>query len=103
MDPILPAVSLTCHVENAPRRRAIIVRMKSVRSTKQKHEVPWTLVASGKRATPRLVLVSRLDASPQRSKPNHRVESVDTSQVGRRLERAFIHAVKTAKRNAQKA
>ena len=103
MDPILPVVSMTCDVEMAPRPRAIMRAMKSARSTKQQHEVPWTLVASARRATPRLVLVSRLDASPQRSKPNNRAESVDTSQMGRRLERAFIHAVKMAKRNARKA
>jgi hypothetical protein len=90
-------------LQNGPRQRAIIALMKSARSTKQKHEVPWTLVASAKRATPRLVLVSRFDANPRRSKPNNRARGVDTSQVGRHLEQAFIRAVKTAKRNAGKA
>lgn len=94
---------MTCHAENASRQRAIMVTMKSARSTKQKHDVPWTLVASAKRARPRLVLASRFDATPHRSKSSHGARGVDTSQVGRRLESAFIHAVKTAKRSARKA
>jgi hypothetical protein len=74
--------------------------MKSAHSTRQKHEVPWTFVASAKRASPRRVLVSQLEPQRHGSKPRSVSRSVDTSQMGRRLEKAFIHAVKAVKRNA---
>jgi hypothetical protein len=74
--------------------------MSSARSTKQKHDTQWTFVASAKRATPRLVLVSDLDAKPRGRRPKHSVRPPDTSKLGIRLEHAFKQAVKAAKRNA---
>ena len=79
-------------------RRASIGAMKSARRAKQDHQVPWTFVASAKRATPRRVLVSRIEASPQQ--PKRASRRLNTSQVGSRLEQAFIQAVKSAKRIA---
>jgi hypothetical protein len=73
--------------------------MKSA-STKQKHEVPWTLVASANRAKLRLVLVSSLESSAHRSRSKRTAQSADISQLGVRLEQAFVHAVKSAKRKA---
>jgi hypothetical protein len=72
--------------------------MKSA-STKPKHEVPWTLVASAKRAKPRLVLVSTVEAGTRR-RPKRSARAADLSQMGDRLEHAFVQAVKAAKRKA---
>lgn len=74
--------------------------MNSARGTKRKHEVQWTFVASAKRATPRLVLVSDLDAKPRGQRPKGAARTPDTSKLGIRLEQAFRQAVKAAKRNA---
>jgi hypothetical protein len=73
--------------------------MKSA-STKQKHEVPWTIVASAKRAKPRLVLVSSLEGSAHRPRPKRPARPADVAQLGDRLEHAFVQAVKAAKRKA---
>jgi hypothetical protein len=73
--------------------------MKSA-STKQKHEVPWTLVASAKRARPRLVLVSSMEGAAYRRGSKRSARAADVSQLGDRLEQAFVQAVKAAKRKA---
>ncbi len=81
-------------------QRGSIKPMRAARSTKQKHQVPWTFVASAKRAKPRLVLVSHLDASAHRPQPKRASQRANASELGNRLEQAFVRAVKTAKRNA---
>jgi hypothetical protein len=74
--------------------------MSSARSTKQKRQVQWTFVASAKRATPRLVLVSDIDAKPRARQPKRAAGTPDTSKLGIRLEQAFKQAVIVAKRSA---
>jgi hypothetical protein len=74
--------------------------MKSAHTAKQKHDVPWTFVASAKHARPRLVLASRLTAGAHRLQPKRASQSPDIAQLGVRLEQAFVLAVRAAKRNA---
>jgi hypothetical protein len=69
---------------------------------KQRHGVPWTFVASGRDATPRRVPLSGVAATSRRSRATGTAGRVTVANVGRRLERAFIQAVRTVKRNAAK-
>jgi hypothetical protein len=69
---------------------------------KQRHGVPWTFVASGRDATPRRVPLSGVAATSRRSRATGTPGRVTVANVGRRLERAFIQAVRTVKRNAAK-
>jgi hypothetical protein len=74
--------------------------VKPARGTKEKREVQWTFVASAKRAMPRPVLVSDLDAKPRERQPTRAAGTPDISKLGIRLEQAFQRAVKAAKRKA---
>jgi len=86
---------------NGLTRTVVAAKMRTAASasTKQKHEVPWTLVASAKRAKPRLVLVSSVEAGAHRGRKRS-ARAADVSRLGERLERAFVQAVKTAKGKA---
>lgn len=87
-------------MDSLRHKRGNILFMSSARNTRQKREAQWTFVASAKRATPRLVLVSDLDAKPRALIPKLAARTPDTSKLGIRLEHAFQQAVKAAKRSA---
>ena len=69
---------------------------------KQCHGVPWTFVASARDATPRRVPLSRVATTYRGARVNRAAGRVTVANVGRRLERAFVQAVRTVKRNAAK-
>jgi hypothetical protein len=76
--------------------------MNSTRGAKKIQEVPWTFVASSKDGVPRPVLLSTVDRNALGFRSRRNSRAVKTSQVGRRLEKAFVGAVRAIKRDATK-
>jgi hypothetical protein len=76
--------------------------MNSDRGAKKSQEVPWTFVASSKDGIPRPVLLSTVDRNAPGFQSRRNSRAVKTSQVGRRLEKAFVGAVRAIKRDATK-
>ena len=79
-----------------------IKAMSSARGAKKSQAVPWTFVASSKDGVLRPVLLSTVDRNAPGFRSRRRSRNVKTSQVGLRLEKAFVGAVRAIKRDATK-